>query len=480
LSNIAQTNTADVSRAEKAASNVFPEQTVSIRVSPNGYLTALFPATFFSAFLTYLEIDWAAFLLFASAWIVLPVLLWSDRIVFDGKRLTRVGYLPRFWAWMNHSRNRLKISDIEQVETQALRALKRGGNVFYRYRTLVQGKDLRFAFASGGEDYRRLVQSLFSALPENVLDNRSIELRDYLREPKETLMKAEFAKIPSADVLENSVNEFQTNDKSARSKFKIRETGAEEIEKADYLRRLANELRLSGYLLQALETFRRALVLTPHNAWLLFDFARCLYSFAGSEKNPKMEKKAIAALRLSERRAGANDAELLSRLGESYFQYGDWRRAQKAFQKALDQSEESFRPLRGLAEIALREGKIAHVIHHFSTANRVAETNALKRWTRNESEYFSRLNDDDEYMDLEISRVNMLETLDRSKKTALKVAVFGFPAILFGLIVFDDFVTNIGWGVSSVALIVWLGLIVSQATLSARIPLDFNEDEEED
>ena len=151
---------------------------------------------------------------------------------------------------------------------------------------------------------------------------------------------------------------------------------AEEIEKADYLRRLANELRLSGYLLQALETFRRALVLNPRSAWLLFDFARCLYSFAGAEHNEKMEKKALAALRLAEKRAG-NDGELLARLGEIYFQYGDWRRARRAFQKALEAAGESFRSVRGLAEIALREGKVAHVIHQFSTANRLAETSAL-------------------------------------------------------------------------------------------------------
>ncbi|HEY0429814.1 MAG TPA: tetratricopeptide repeat protein [Pyrinomonadaceae bacterium] len=476
MSNIAPTKTADVATREDGRSAASTNNSVSIRVSPNSYFTALFLATFFSAFLTYLEIDWAAFLLFGASWLFLPLLLWSDRIVFDGKRLTRVGFLPRLWAAVNNSRHRLKISDIEQVETLALRALKRGGNVFYRYRTSVQGKDLRFAFASGGEDYRRMIQSLFAAVSENVLDNRSIELRDYLKEPKETLMKAEFAQIPSVDVLESSVNEFQTGDKSARTKAKEREIGTGEIEKSDYLRRLANELRLSGYLLQALETFRRALVLNPRNAWLIFDFARCLYSFAGAERSEKMEKKALAALRLAEKRANG-DGELLARLGESYFQYGDWRRAQKAFQKALDAAGESFRSVRGLAEIALREGKIAHVIHNFSTANRLAETSALQRWTQNESEYFTRLNTDEDYMDLEISRVNMLETLERSKKTSLKIAFLGFPAILFGLTVFDDLIANIGWAISSVALLIWVGLILSQNLLSSRVPLDFDEED---
>ncbi len=383
----------------------------------------------------------------------------------------RRGIVPRAWAWFNTSRRRLKLSDVEQVETHALRALKRGGNVFYRYRTSVRGKGAELAFASGGEEYRRMIHSLFAVLPENVLDNRSIELRDYLKEPKETLMKAEFAQIPSVDVLEDSIGELQ---KPARSKGASH--NAEDLEKADYLRQLGNELRLSGYLLQALETFRRALVITPRNAWLLFDFARCLYSFAGSERNPKMEKKALAALRLAEKRAG-DDGELLARLGEIYFQYGDWDRAQKAFQKALDKAGQNFRSVRGLAEIALRDGKIAHVIHHFSAANRVAETPALRRWTQNESEYFARLNDDEDYMDLEISRVNLLDTLERSKRTTLKIAFLGFPMIIFGLTVFDDLVANIGWAVSSVALLIWIGLIISRNLLSSRIPLDFDDED---
>jgi tetratricopeptide (TPR) repeat protein len=473
LSNIAPLKTADASISETAVSEASSARPVAIRVSPNSYFVALCLATFFSGFFVYLEIDWAAGLLFGASWLFLPLFLWTDKIVFDGKRLSRNGILPRVWAWLNNSRTRLKISDVEQVETHALRALKRGGNVFYRYRTSVRGKGLEFAFASGGEDYRRMIHSLFASLPENVLDNRSIELRDYLKEPKEILMKAEFAQIPSAEVLEDSINSLQ---KTARSNAAVTETGIEQIEKANYLRQLGNELRLSGYLLQALETFRRALVLNPRNAWLIFDFARCLYSFAGSERNPKMEKKAIAALRLAEKRAG-NDSELLARLGEIYFQYGDWTRAQKAFQKAMDKAGQSFRSVRGLAEIALRDGKIAHVIHHFSTANRLAETPALRRWTQNESEYFLRLNDDEDYMDLEISRVNLLDTLERSKRTTLKIAFFGFPLIIFGLTVFDDLVANIGWAVTSVSLLIWVGLILSRNLLSSRIPLDFDEED---
>jgi tetratricopeptide (TPR) repeat protein len=220
-----------------------------------------------------------------------------------------------------------------------------------------------------------------------------------------------------------------------------------------------------------LEVFRRALFLNPKDGWLLFEFARCLHSFAGAEKNPKLERKALAALRLAEKRAN-NDERLLARLGESYFQYGDWQRARKVFQKTLDIAEESFRSVRGMAEVSLREGKIAHVIHHFATANRLAETPALRRWTQTETDYFSRLNSDDEYMDMEVSRVNLLESLERGKRTSLKIALLGLPWIIFGLLLDEKLIVNLGWAVSLVSLLIWVGMIMSRNILSARVPVD--------
>jgi hypothetical protein len=191
----------------------------------------------------------------------------------------------------------------------------------------------------------------------------------------------------------------------------------------------------------------------------------------------KLERRALAALRLSERRAH-DDGELLVRLGEWYFQIGEWRRAGNVFQNALDRIGENFRTARGLAEIALREGKIAHVIHHFSTANRIADTASLRRWSRSEADYFSHLNSDDEYMELEIGRVNMLETVERSKKSVLRIAFLGFPAILAGIAFEDSFVANVGWSVSTVALMIWTGLIFSSNLLSQRLPHELVSDED--
>ena len=440
---------------------------LTIRVSPHSYFTALILGTFFSALFFYIEIDVVGFALFGLSWILLPFFALSDRIIFDGKSLRRTGFIPQVWSWFNGSRRRLKVTDIEQVETQSIRAIKRGGNVHYRYRTIIRGKGLSIAIASGGEDYRRMIRAILPRLAQNVLDVRSIELSQHLAEPKETLMRAEFARIPSADLLESTLK----IDRSLRKKKNYHPDLSSDEDKVEDLRSLANELRLSGYLLQALEAFRRALLLRPADARLLFEFARCLHSFAGLTRDPKLERKALAAMRLSERHA-AEDGDLLARLGEFYFQLGDLRRAGSVFQDVLGRVGENFRAARGLAEMALREGKIAHVIHHFSTANRLAETPALRRWTKSEANYFSHLNSDDEYMEMEISRVNMLDTIERSKKTAMRIAFIAFPAVLVGLLFEDDLVANIGWAISGVSLLVWSGLILTARMLAHRIPYD--------
>lgn len=473
MSDIANAKTAETG----ATALRFDQRRASIRVSPNSYFIALLLGIFFAAFLIYLEKDFWASLLLSFSLIILPALALTDRIAFDGKRLRRTGFLPRFWAWANGYHFHLKLADIEQIETQALRALKRGGSVFYRYRTSISGKGLKFVFASGGEEYRRMIHEIFPRVSENVLDNRSIELRDYLSEPKEVLMKAEFEHIPSSEVLEDSEGILQKPARNKDAGHYQKEPGAAELEKADYLRRLANELRLSGHLLQALEAFRRALLIHPRDGWLLFEAARCLNSFAGSERDEKLFRRSLAMLRLAEKRA-SNDQELLARLGESYFQFGDWQRARAVFQKSIDAAEENFRSLRGMAEIALREGKIAHVIHNFAAANRLAETPALRRWTQSEADYFSHLNDDEEYMEMEISRINLLETLERSKRTSLKIAFLGFPAILIGVTLGENLISNIGWAVSCVSLMIWAGLLMSLNLFSERIPYELVEEEE--
>ncbi|MBP7415544.1 MAG: hypothetical protein KA831_02740 [Pyrinomonadaceae bacterium] len=464
MSDLKLTDLSSIKAADGISAAARPTEPITIRVSPHSYFTALFLGTFLSALLFYLEIDVAGFAAFGISWIVQPFLALRDRISFDGKSLQRTGLLPRLWSWFNGSRRRLKITDIEQVETQSIRALKRGGSVHYRYRTILRGKGLSIAIASGGEDFRRMIKGILPKLDENALDVRSLELSEFLADPKETLMKAEFSRIPSADALESSFAGFITQKRNQANGVAFGDD-----EKAEDLRVLGNELRVSGYLPQALEAFRRALKIRGADGRLLFEFARCLHAFAGVRRDPRLERKALAALRLSERHV-TDDGDLSSRLGEYYFSLGETRRAEIIFQRVFDHIGENFRAARGLAEMSLRDGKIAHVIHKFSTANRLAETPGLRRWTRGEADYFSSLNSDEEYMELEIGRVNLLDTLERSKRTTLNITFLSFPLIAVGLFFEDALVANIGWAASTVSLMIWTGLIISARMLSHRIP----------
>lgn len=447
----------------------------SVRVPAYGYLTAMFVGTFFSALLFYLELNIYGYVLLGLSLLAVPVLALTDTVVFDGKRVYRSGVLPRGWAYALGIRFWLKLKDVEQVETRVVRAIKRGGRTYFRYHTVIRGKGLELAFSSGGREYREMVRSLLPKLSEEVLDAGSLELRDYVADPKQARRDARLSDIPPADVLEHAFRRPAL--RSTRRRYAVGEDAAGgAAAKASKLRLLGNQLRLSGLLLQAMESFRRAASICPDDPWLLFDFARCIRTYAISESDDRLERKAAAMLRLAERRAGG-DGRLLIRLGESYSEMGEWGRAGISFRKAVDAVGEQFRAIRGMAEIALRDGKLAHVVHNFAAASRLAETSAARRWSRAEADYFSRLNNDDEYMDLEIGRVNLLDALARWRQTTLKLAMIGFPAIALGLYFEDSTTANAGWILSAGMLIVWIVISVGSRMFTARISPELLEEE---
>jgi hypothetical protein len=59
----------------------------------------------------------------------------------------------------------------------------------------------------------------------------------------------------------------------------------------------------------------------------------------------------------------------------------------------------------------------------------------------------------------------------------LRIAVLGFPVILIGLVLDNNLIANIGWAVSSVALLIWVGMIMSINIFSSRIPYELVEED---
>lgn len=435
----------------------------SVRVSPGPYLALASVLTFVAALALRGQQDLAALILIAVAWLMLPVLALCDRIGFDGTSLRRQGPLASLLHIIFGYRKQLSIDDFETVETQAVRTLRRGGRVRYRYRTQITGKGKEFVIVSGGHYYRHLVRELFPLIHESKLDNRSRDLRDYLNDPSFLNRKAQLSQLASSDILD-----ITSDFKLARKPNRATEgpATAEELERARLLRRLGNELRVSGRLREAGEAFRRAFKVRPHGAWLIYDFARLLRSQASAQADARLLSRARAALRLASIRA-ENDVVLLPLIGESFLECGDSRRARRALERVVELDSGNFKARIGLADIALREGKLAHVIHHYQEAARVTSEQALARFARSESEYYMQLNNDDDYLATELRRINWLQTITRIRRLALRVTNASVLLALVGGFV-DPVAGSLGWALASSALIIWLLTLLGTRMLFTR------------
>jgi tetratricopeptide (TPR) repeat protein len=438
----------------------------TVRVSPGPYLAAGSVVTFFAALLLRAQYDALSLLLITSAWLILPLLALTDRIVFDAVSLRRQGPLASFLKLLFKGyRKQLAVDDFETVETQAVRTLRRGGSVRYRYRTQINGKGKQFVIVSGGRDYRKMVRELFPLIHENKLDGRTRDLRDYLNDPNFLERKAQLSHLASTDVLDVAETEVKIGAKS-RHDTEATVATPEDIERSHVLRRLGNELRVSGRLREAAEAFRRALNVRPNGAWLIYDFARLLRSQASAQSDARLLSRARAALRLASMRA-KNDLVLLPLIGESFLECGDARQARQALQKAVELDSGNFKARIGLADIALREGKLAHVIHHYHEAARVSSEQALARYARGEGEYYMQLNNDDDYLATELRRISWLQTVTRVRRLTLRATnVSVLIALVSGFI--DPFAASIGWSLASSSLIVWLVTVAGTKALFHR------------
>jgi len=445
-----------------------PKSTIaSVRVSPAPYLAFAGVVSFSAALLLRANYNLAALLLIAAAWLIVPVVALSDRIVFDGASLRRQGPLASLLDLIFGYRKQINLDDFETVETQAVRTLRRGGRVRYRYRTQITGKGKEFVVVSGGRDYRKLVRELFPLIHESKLDNRSRDLRDYLNDPRFINRKTQLSQLASSDLLDVTRSDFKLGRKLKRNPT-IPEAPAtpEDLERARLLRRLGNELRVSGRLRESSEAFRRALNVRPHGAWLIYDFARLLRSQASAQADARLLTRSRAALRLASIRAH-NDVVLLPLIGESFLECGDANRARRALQRVVELDNGNFKARIGLADIALREGKLAHVIHHYHEAARVSSEQALVRYARSEGEYYMQLNNDDDYLVAELRRINWLQSVTRIRRLALRVTNASVLLALVGNLI-DPFAGSLAWSVASSSLIIWLLSLAGTRMLLAR------------
>ena len=191
-----------------------------------------------------------------------------------------------------------------------------------------------------------------------------------------------------------------------------------------------------------------------------------LRSQASAFSDARLLGRACAALKLASMRA-PNDARLLERVGESLLEYCDPVRAAKIFRRVIDLDEKSYRAQLGLAEVALNDGKLAHVIHHYSDAGRIAPDKAAERLARREADYYSLLNNDEDYLASELRRMNWLESAGKIQHVSARLS---FAALLIALIAssIDQIVAGLAWALASSSIIAWSGSLITRRFLTTR------------
>ena len=351
-----------------------------------------------------------------------PVILAAifDRIEFDGSTISHRGPLAFILATLFRIRRELSISDIETITTEMTSLSIASGDSRLSYHTRISGAGVEIVVRSYRASYVPFIRALFRATGPDKLDPRSSDLFEYFESG---------ASIKGSPVLKNEIAAMSV----------------------PLLRRIANSLRLAGRLAQASSYFRVAYEKEPRNPQLLYEMSRFFRSSAQAE-DTRLLQRSDACLRLASRLAG-EQADLLERIGEAFFERLDYKRASDCFRRALALDPARFRANVGLAEIALRDGKLAHVAHFYNAAAASSDA-ALSRLAGREARYYGRLMSDDEFLESELRRIRAANQIRWARRgAALTFFSAWFAAGLVGR--FYSFIEDFGWAMMATSGLLW-------------------------
>ena len=356
-------------------------------------------------------------------WSLLALIILSalfDRIEFDGQSIRHRGLVAFLFSRLG-LRRELEIRDIETINTEMIIISLATGDARFTYRTRITGGGVEIVVRSHRAAYVPFIRALFKTVGPDKLDPRSSEISEYFEAGSSirgsAALKQDIAKLP-----------------------------------APRIRRLANSLRLAGKLVQASSYFRAAYENEPRNPRLLYEMSRFFHASAQSEDG-RLLQRSDACLRLASRLAG-EQPDLLERIGETFFERLDYKRAADCFRRALAMDPARFRANVGLAEIALRDGKLAHVAHFYSAAANNSDA-ALSRLAQREARYYQRLMGDDVFLEGELRRIRVSNQVRWARR--LSALSFFFSWIVAGFFGrFYAFIEDFGWAVMAMSGMVWL------------------------
>lgn len=381
---------------------------------------------------------------------LLPLLVIASRyekIFFDGARLGRRGMFALLEQLVAGRAQEFAVDNIEMIATEAIRSRRGLQRIKYLYKVLVAGDNLQIVITltnKSKNNCHELVKRLLNMVDESKLDPRTSELKQYLNE------------VQARGQLLTMARQLDLNQEF---------TELYEMP-ISLVRRLANTLKLEGYMQQALRCFSFAYRSDPRNAYLLYEMARFFRSL-GVIDDPRLLNRARACLRLAAF-LGKDEPKLLERIGETHFERFEYKLAARCFSKALGLEPSLYRANIGLAEIALRDGKLAHVAHYYNAAAFASNDRAQRLLASREADYYGRLCSDDDYFEAEISRINKLKNFQWARNlSALMLFVFWIVALLSGR--FSKELGGLAWSAVLTTSLVWITSLLLSFRYAQRI-----------
>jgi tetratricopeptide (TPR) repeat protein len=383
--------------------------------------------------------DWIVGLLILAITFILVGRL--EKVSFDGKDIVRSGLLAFLESVISGKKTSLALDQIEMVATEAIRSRRGLRHIKYLYKIAISGKNIQLILmvnSNQANDKRHaLVKELFNLLPESKIDPRSSELKQHLNNPDKVIAE-----------INNQEPTFQATP-------------------TNLLRKAANSLKLEGKMQEALKCFSLAYKKDPRNPQLLYEMARFFRSLSMID-SPQLVSRSRACLRLAAFLA-KNEPHLLERIGETYFERLEYKLAARCFSRALAVEPMLYRSNIGLAEIALRDGKLAHVAHFYMAAASVSNDKAQKELATREANYYERLCSDEDYFEAEINRINKLKNFQWARDWAsLLLITFWLLALLSGQ--FSADIGTFAWSIVFSSSFVWFASVLFSFHYSQRHP----------